>query len=114
MAMNAWQVGFIEPEVFVVVERIRQDAALVDLGHQPLNVDALIRGPTRGQQIGRGRQQVAGAEDVPLCEVVARCGQFHQTVEQFSGLPRFEGHALFKVVMTVQKCPAIEELDPTL
>jgi hypothetical protein len=35
-------------------------------------------------------------------------------VEKFSGLPRFEGNKLFKVVMALQKFATVEELDPAL
>ena len=112
--MNAWQVGFIEPDVFVVFERIGQDAALVDLYHQTLDIDALVGGATRRQEIDRRSKEVAGAEDVALFDVVASRCQFHQAVEKLSGLPRLKGDELFEVVVALQKFATVEELDPPL
>ena len=112
--MNAWQVGFIEPDVFIVFERIGQDAALLDLYHQTLDIDALVGGATRRQKINRRREEVAGAEDVALLDVVASRCQFYQAMEKFSGLPRLEWDQLFEIVMASQKFATVEELDPPL
>lgn len=112
--IDTWQVSLIEADVFVVFETIRQHAAVFDLREQRLEINALTGGPAWGKEVDSGGQQVAGAEDVPLFEMIARRRQFHQAMETFGSLPRFEGDQLLEVVMTLQKFAAVEELDPPL
>src|SRR5215510_6908026 len=97
--MKTRQVGFIEPYVFVVFERIGQYTALVNLCHHAFDIDALKGRTTRRQEIDSRSEQVTGTENVTLFEVVASRRQFHQTVEKLSGLPRFERDQLFEIVM---------------
>jgi hypothetical protein len=112
--MNAWQVGFIEPDVLIVLERIGQDTAMFDLGEQTLHINRLKGRTTRSQEVDSGSKQVAGAEDIALLDMIASHGQFHQSMEKFRGLSRFKRDERFYVVMTLQKFTRVEELNPSL
>jgi hypothetical protein len=111
---DTWQLGFIEANVLIIFEVVGQDMAVFDLRDQALDIDTMIRGATRIQEIDGGGQEVTGAEDIALLEMIACCREFHEAVEKFGALPRFEGDELFEIVMAFQIFAAVEELDPSL
>jgi hypothetical protein len=107
-------VGFIETDVFIILETIRQSAAMLDSSEQRLDIDALKGWTGGGEEVDSGGKQVAGTENIALRQVVTSRRQFHQAMEKFGSLPRFEGDEPLKVVMALQKFAAVEELNPPL
>ena len=112
--MNLGQVGLIEANILVIVERTGEDTAVFDLGQQPLDIDAVIGRTAGGEEVDGGGEEIAGAEDVALLQVVASGGKLHEPMKEFGILPGFVGDQFFEVVMALQKGAAVEELDPPL
>jgi len=112
--MDAWQVRLIKANVLIVLEVISQAAAVFDLGEEALDIDAVIGGTAGRQEVKGGGEEITGAEDVTLLQMIASSGELHEPMKEFGILPGFVGDQLFEVVMALQKGATVEELDPPL
>jgi hypothetical protein len=110
--VNPGQMSFIEAKILLILKSIGEDTTLFYLGEQAGDIDALINSSEGFQKIGGRGEQVTGAEDISLLEVITGRSQLHQTMEEFSRLAGFEGDQLLKIIVTLEKSTAVEELDP--
>jgi hypothetical protein len=113
-AMNPGQLRLVEADILIIVQGSGKDTAVFDLRQQLLDIDAVIGGTVGREEVKGGGEEVTGAEDVTLLQMIASGGEFHEPMKEFGVLPGFVGDQFFEVVMALQKSAAVEELDPPL
>jgi len=106
--------SFVEADILIVFEGIRQHTAVLDLCQQILNIYAKLRGAQGAQQVNRRGQKISCAENIALLQMIAGSCQFDEAMDELTALAGFEWDELLKVVVALQKSTGIEELNPPL
>jgi hypothetical protein len=112
LEMNLGQLQLIEADILIIVEGVGKDATVSDLRQQLLDIEAVIGGATGREKVDGGGEEIPGAEDVALPQMITSGGELHEPMEELAITPGFVGDQLLEIVMASQKGAAIEEVDP--